>query len=198
MKLLFAPASPYSSKVRMAARHLRIELEEVRVNTAENPPELLDVNPLGKIPTLITDDGTAIFDSRAIMHYLHRIGDKRLYPKKDEKRTEAEVLEALADGISDCLLAIVYEKRFRPPELVSQDVIDRQWAKINRSLDHLDKNLPKIGKKLHGGHFALAATLGYLMLRFPGEWENGRAALTEWPAKFAKHFEPYPALRPKA
>lgn len=198
MKLLFAPASPYSSKVRMAARHLGIELEEERVNTAENPPELVDTNPLGKIPTLITDDGTAIFDSRAIMHYLHRIGDKRLYPKKDEKRTEAEVLEALADGISDCLLAIVYEKRYRSPELVSQDAIDRQWAKINRSLDYLDKHLPKTAKKLHGGHFALAATLGYLMLRFPGEWENGRAALTEWPAKFAEHFEPYPALRPKA
>lgn len=198
MKLLFAPASPYSSKVRMAARHLGIELEEVRVNTAENPPELVDSNPLGKIPTLITDDGMAIFDSRAIMQYLHRIGDKRLYPKKDEKRTEADVLEALADGIADCLLAIVYEKRYRSPELVSQDVIDRQWAKINRSLDYLDKHLPKTAKKLHGGHFALAATLGYLMLRFPGEWENGRAALTEWPAKFAKHFEPYPALRPKA
>lgn len=198
MKLLFAPASPYSSKVRMAARHLGIELEEIRVNTAENPPELVDANPLGKIPTLITDDGTAIFDSRAIMQYLHRLSEKRLYPKKDEKRTEADVLEALADGIADCLLAIVYEKRLRPPELVSQDVIDRQWAKINRSLDHLDKHLPKIGKKLHGGHFALASTLGYLMLRFPGEWENGRAALTEWPAKFAKHFEPYPALRPKA
>lgn len=198
MKLLFAPASPYSSKVRMAARHLGIELEEVRVNTAENPSELIDANPLGKIPTLITEDGTAIFDSRAIMHYLDRRSDKRLYPKKDEKRTEAEVLEALADGIADCLLAIVYEKRLRPPELVSQDVIERQWAKINRSLDHLDRHLPKTAKKLHGGHFALAATLGYLMLRFPGEWENGRAALTEWPAKFAKHFEPYPALRPKA
>lgn len=198
MKLLFAPASPYSSKVRMAARHLGIELEEIRVNTAENPSELVDANPLGKIPTLITDDGTAIFDSRAIMHYLDRRSEKRLYPKKDEKRTEAEVLEALSDGICDSLLAIVYEKRFRPPELVSQDAIDRQWAKINRSLDYLDKNLPKVGKKLHGGHFALAATLGYLMLRFPGDWENGRAALTEWPAKFAKAFEPYPALRPKA
>lgn len=198
MKLLFAPASPYSSKVRMAARHLGIELEEIRVNTAENPPELLAANPLGKIPTLITGDGEAIFDSRAIMRYLHRIGDRRLYPKKDEKRTEADVLEALADGICDCLLAIVYEKRFRPPELVSQDAIDRQWAKINRGLDHLDRNLPKVGRKLHAGHFAIAAMLGYLMLRFPGEWENGRAALAAWPADFAKQFEAYPALRPKA
>ncbi|MDH4440477.1 MAG: glutathione S-transferase [Rhizobium sp.] len=198
MKLLFAPASPYSSKVRMAARYLDIALEDIRVNTADNPAELVENNPLGKIPTLITDDGKAIFDSRAIMYFLHRTAEKRLYPKDKAKRTEADVLEALADGISDCLLAIVYERRYRPPELVSQDVIDRQWAKINRSLDHLDKNLPKTGRKLHGGHFALAATLGYLMLRFPGEWENGRAALAEWPATFAKQFEPYPALRPKA
>lgn len=198
MKLLFAPASPYSSKVRMAARHLGIILEEVRVNTAENPSELLDANPLGKIPALLADDGEAVFDSRAIMHYLHRISGKALYPKKDKKRTEAEVLEALADGISDCLLAIVYEKRFRPPELVSQAAMDRQWEKVNRGLDYLDAHLPKIGKKLHGGHFALASLLGYLMLRFPGEWEGGRTALTEWPAKFAKQFEAYPALRPKA
>ncbi|KQW30969.1 glutathione S-transferase [Rhizobium sp. Root274] len=198
MKLLFAPASPYSSKVRMAARYLGIALEDVRVNTADDPSELVEKNPLGKIPTLITDKGEAIFDSRAIMHFLHRTAEKRLYPKDKAKRTEAEVLEALCDGISDCLLAIVYERRYRPPELVSQDVIDRQWAKINRSLDYLDKTLPKTGKKLHGGHFALAATLGYLMLRFPGEWENGRAALAEWPAIFAKQFEPYPALRPKA
>lgn len=198
MKLLFSPTSPYSSKVRMAARHVGVDLEEIRVNTAESPAELVDTNPLGKIPTLLTDEGTAVFDSRAIMRYLHRIGDTRLYPKKDEKQTEAEVLEALADGICDCLIAIVYEKRFRPPELVSQDAIDRQWAKINRSLDHLDRNLPKVGKKLHGGHFAIAAMLGYLMLRFPGEWESGRAALAAWPAKFAKRFEAYPALRPKA
>ncbi|UJW73232.1 glutathione S-transferase family protein [Rhizobium sp. SL42] len=198
MKLLFSPTSPYSSKVRMAARHLGIAIEEVRVNTAENPPELVETNPLGKIPALITDDGDAIYDSRAIMHYLHRVGGKALYPKKDKKRTEAEVLEALADGINDCLLAIVYEKRFRPPELVSQAAMDRQWEKVNRSLDYLDAHLPKIGKKLHGGHFALASLLGYLMLRFPGEWEGGRTALTEWPARFAKQFEAYPALRPKA
>ncbi|QLF70022.1 glutathione S-transferase [Peteryoungia desertarenae] len=198
MKLLFSPPSPYSSKVRMAARHLGIALEDIRVNTADNPPELLTANPLGKIPCLLTDEGEAVFDSRAIMQHLNRLGDGKLYPKKDHKRTEAEVLEALSDGICDCLLAIVYEKRFRPPELVSQAAMERQWEKINRSLDHLDKNLPKFGKKLHGGHFALAAMLGYLMLRFPGEWEQGRAALTEWPSEFAKRFEPYPALRPKA
>ncbi|MCM2400123.1 glutathione S-transferase [Rhizobium sp. S153] len=197
MKLLFSSTSPYSSKVRMAARYLGIDLEEITVNTNDDPPVLINANPLGKIPALVTDDGDAIFDSRAIMHYLHRVSGKGLYPKKDEKRTEAEVLEALCDGITDCLLAIVYEKRLRPPELVSQTVIDRQWSKVVRSLDHLEANMPKTGKKLHGGHFAMASLLGYLMLRFPGQWENGHTELTAWPAKFTKRFENYGALRPQ-
>ncbi|MCM2292081.1 glutathione S-transferase [Allorhizobium sp. BGMRC 0089] len=198
MKLLYAPASPYSSKVRMAARHVGITLEEIKVDTNANPAELVENNPLGKIPTLITDEGQAIYDSRAIMQYLNRVSDGGLYPKKAEKRTEAEVLEALADGITDCLLAIVYEKRSHPPEKVHQPWIDRQWEKVTRGLDHLNANMPKTGKKLNGGHFAMAGLIGYLMLRFPGEWEDGRVELTAWPARFAEKFEQYQTLRPQA
>lgn len=197
MKLLYSPTSPYSAKVRMAAHYLDIELEGIVVNTSEDPSELITANPLGKIPTLVTDDGQAIFDSRAIMHFLHRSAKARLYPKKDEGRTEAEVLEALCDGTNDSLLAIVYEKRFRPPELVSQAAIDRQWSKVERSLDYLNANMPKFGKTLHGGHFALASMLGYLMLRFPGEWENDRTRLAAWPAKFSERFDAYGKLRPQ-
>ncbi|MBB4007493.1 glutathione S-transferase family protein [Allorhizobium taibaishanense] len=198
MKLLYAPASPYSSKVRMAARAVGIKLEEVKVDTSTNPAELVGANPLGKIPTLIADDGRAVFDSRAIMHYLDRVSGGGLYPKKDEKRTEAELLESLCDGITDCLLAIVYEKRMHPPEKVHQPYIDRQWEKVTRGLDYLEAHMPKTGKKLHGGHFSMAGLVGYLMLRFPGEWEDGRVALTEWPALFAKKFEDYQLLRPQA
>lgn len=197
MKLLYSPTSPYSSKVRMAARYLDIAIEDVAVNTADEPPALIEANPLGKIPTLITDDGEAIFDSRAIMHYLHRTAKKRLYPKKHSKRTEAEVLEALCDGINDSLLAIVYEKRLRSPEFQSPDAILRQWTKVERGLDHLERHMPKFGKTLHGGHFALASLLGYLMLRFPGEWENGHTRLAAWPGKFADRFKPYAALKPQ-
>lgn len=198
MKLLYAPASPYSSKVRMAARAVGIKLEEIKVDTSANPPELIGANPLGKIPTLIADDGLAVFDSRAIMQYLNRVSGGGIYPKKDEKRTEAELLEALCDGITDCLLAIVYEKRSHPPEKVHQPYIDRQWEKVTRGLDYLEAHMPKTGKKLHGGHFSMAGLLGYLMLRFPGEWEDGRVALTEWPALFAKKFADYQLLRPQA
>lgn len=198
MKLLCSSTSPYSSKVRMALRYLDIEAEVVRVATSEDPPELIDNNPLGKIPTLLSDHDGPIFDSVAIMHYLNRRSEGGLYPRKNRKRTEAEVLEALCDGITDCLVAIVYERRQRPEERVHQPYIDRQWQKVSRGLDHLNAHLPKTGKSLHGGHFSLAALIGYLMLRFPGEWEDGRTALAAWPQKFEKRFEGYAELKPQA
>lgn len=197
MKLLHSPTSPYSSKVRMAARYLGVSVEEIKVAAMDDPVELVECNPLGKIPTLVSDEGQAIFDSRAIMHYLHRVSGGSLYPKKEAKRTDVEVFEALCDGITDCLVAIVYEKRFHPPEKVHQPYIDRQWSKVVRGLDHLNAHIPKTGKKLNGGHFAMAAMIGYLMLRFPGEWEDGRTELTAWPQKFAKRFEDYSALKPQ-
>jgi glutathione S-transferase len=158
------------------------------VDTAAAPGKLIQNNPLGKIPTLILDDGRSIYDSVAIMHYLDRLSGGRLYPKKDDKRTDAEVLEALCDGITDCLLAIVYERRFRPEDKIHQPWIDKQWGKVVLGLDHLNANMPKFGKRLHGGHFALAALIGYLDLRFSGEWADGRKALAGWPVKFAKRF----------
>ena len=197
MRLLCSSTSPFSSKVRMAARHLGIELEEIRVDTNAGPALLVDNNPLGKIPTLLTDDGEAIFDSRAIMHYFDR-QEGGLYPSKKGKRTEAEVLEALCDGTMECLLSIVYERRLREPEKQHQPWIDRQWTKASRALAHLDAEPPKIGKKLYAGHFALAALIGYLQLRFEGQWEADHAELINWASKFEKHFPDYPAMKPQA
>jgi len=196
MRLLCSPTSPFSSKVRMAARHLGIKLEEIHVDTNAGPTLLIDNNPLGKIPTLLTCDGEAIFDSRAIMHYFDR-QEGRLYPSKKGKRTEIEVLEALIDGTNECLLSIVYERRLREPEKQHQPWIDRQWTKVSRALTHLDAEPPKIGKKLHAGHFALASLIGYLQLRFEGQWEADYPGLTDWARKFEKHFPDFPAMKPQ-
>lgn len=195
MELLYSPASPYSAKVRMASRYLDIGITDIKVDTSAEPSTLLDNNPLGKIPVLLLDDGGSIYDSVAIMHYLDRVSGGKLYPKKHDKRTEAEVLEALCDGIMDCLIAIVYERRSRPENLVHQPWIDKQWSKVVRGLDYLNTNLPKTGKKLHGGHFALAATIGYLDLRFAGEWAAGRKTLADWPEKFGKRFKDYAEMK---
>src|SRR5690349_15687248 len=104
-KLLFATPSPYSAKVRMVAAYAGITLEEIPTNTGEEPELLLKNNPLGKIPVLLTDEGENLFDSRAITQYLNRVSKNALFPRNPAKRLEAERLEALADGICDCLLA---------------------------------------------------------------------------------------------
>jgi glutathione S-transferase len=196
MKLLCSPTSPFSSKVCMAARHLDLGITEIRVDTNAGPAILVDNNPLGKIPTLLTDDGVSIFDSIAIMHYFDRLTKGALYPSKKGKRTDAEVLEALCDGVCDCLLAIVYERRFRDEEKMHQPWIDRQWKKVETALNYLAANTPKLGKKMHGGHFALAATIGYLDLRFKGQWEEDHAELIGWLREFEKKFDGYEQLKP--
>ncbi|WP_099866280.1 glutathione S-transferase family protein [Pararhizobium haloflavum] len=198
MRILYSPASPYSAKVRMAATYAGLAFTSTKTETGKEPAELIDNNPLGKIPTLVADTGQAVFDSRAIMQYLDRESGRKLYPRNAGKRTEAEVLEALCDGICDCLLAIVYERRFRPEEKVHQEWIDKQWRKAERGLDYLNANMPRTTKTLHAGHFALAGMLGYLALRFDGDWERGRAKLKNWPQKFEKFFPAHAELKPQA
>lgn len=198
MKLLYSSTSPYSAKVRMAAHYLDLGIASEAVKTDDEPDILISSNPLGKIPVLLRDDKAPIYDSVAIMQFLNRDTKGKLYPRNPEKRAEAETLEALCDGITDCLLASIYEIRFRPQEKVHQPWLDKQWVKVTRGLDYLNANLPKTGKSLHGGHFALAALIGYLELRFPGRWEKGRGKLKNWPKKFEKFFPDYSGMKPQA
>jgi glutathione S-transferase len=172
----------------MAAAYAGLPIEAVAVDTNAEPVELIDANPLGKIPVLITDDGRSIYDSRAITQYLNRISGNVLFPRNAEKRTEAEILEALADGICDCLLAHVYERRLRPEDKIHQPWLDKQLSKTLRALDRLNAEPPKLPKKINAGHIALRAALGYLTLRFAGQWERGRSKLTRWAARFDAKF----------
>jgi glutathione S-transferase len=186
-KILYSPASPYSAKVRMAAAHAGIPLEAIKIDTSSDPTELFQANPLGKIPVLLTEDGLSIYDSRAITQYINRIGGN-LFPRNAEKRTSAEMLEALADGICDCLLAHVYERRSRPEENVHEPWLEKQWSKVARSLDHLNEQPPKLTGKLHAGQIALRSCLAYMDLRFPGSWQPRRTKLKRWAKKFDDKF----------
>jgi glutathione S-transferase len=196
-KLLFATPSPYSAKVRMAAAYAGIAVDAVPTNTGEEPEILLKNNPLGKIPVLLTDEGESLFDSRAITQYLNRMSKNALFPRNPAKRLEAEKLEALADGICDCLLAHVYERRFRPEEIVHQPWLEKQWTKVTRALDHLEAAPPKLPKKITAGQIALRACLGYLDLRFAGKWERGHSKLRRWAKRFDEKFPELAALTPR-
>jgi glutathione S-transferase len=197
-KILYSPASPYSAKVRMAATLAGIPFDSVPTDTNSPSADFLAANPLGKIPVLVTDEGESVYDSRAITQYINRVSRNALFPRNAAKRTEAEKLEALADGICDCLLAHVYERRFRPEEKIHQEWLDKQWSKVERALDALNASPPKLPKKITGGQIALRATLGYLALRFEGKWERGRAKLVRWAKRFDDKFPELAALTPRA
>ena len=102
------------------------------------------------------------------------------------------------DGLADCLLAYIYEQRFRPAEKVSPEWMEKQWAKVTRALDALNETPPKLPKKITAGQIALRASVGYLQLRFEGKWERGRSRLVRWTKKFDERFPDLIPLLPHA
>lgn len=196
-KLLYGPTSPYSAKVRMAAELAGIALDAEVVDTNVNPSVLIDANPLGKIPTLITEDGVTVYDSRVITQYLNRLSGNKIFPRNAAKQLEAGTLEALADGICDCLLTIVYERRMRPEDKVHQPWVDRQWEKALRGLDALNANPPKLPKSISVGQIAVRSLLAYLDIRFAGKWEKGRGKLKKWAVRFDEKWPDLAAKLPK-
>lgn len=186
--ILYSPTSPYSAKVRMAAHLAGIEFESVHADASSDPAILLDANPLGKIPVFIPDEGEAVYDSRAITQYLNRVSKNALFPRNADKRTEAERLEAQADGLLDCLLAHVMERRSHAPEKVEQSWLERQWTKAERMLDVWVASPPKLPARIHAGHLAVRSAIAYLDLRFPGKWERGRSKLQRWAKRFDEKF----------
>ena len=195
MKLLYQPASPFVAKVRMAAAHAGMEVEAVVSDATHEAPELLTLNPLGKIPCLVTDEGEAIYDSRVIMREIDRRSGGRLYPSKDP--LPAERHEALCDGIADAAVAYQYEIRFRPEEKWERSWLDRQWGKVTRGLAVAADGTPPLDD-LHAGSLALAAVLFYLDLRYPGDWQENVGALLDWQGRFAERHPELAALKPSA
>jgi glutathione S-transferase len=195
--LLVSLPSPYSSKVRMAAAYAGYACDVNFVDTAKPNAELSAANPLGKIPVLLTENEGAVFDSVVIIHYMNRATGGKLLPKNAAKLLEAQRMEAIADGINDCAVAYQYEKRLRPEAFIYQGWLDKQWGKVTQALDVLEANPPKLPSRIHAGQIALAATLGYLSLRFPG-WEKGRPKLKRYAKKFAEKHEALAVLLPRA
>lgn len=188
MILRSAPASPFARKVRIAASLLglagRIQVQDADLN---DPADSLRAqNPLGRVPTLILEDGTAYYDSRVILEYLdHLAGGGRIVPRDPTARFAALRLQALCDGILEASVLIVYEGRYRPPEMKVQSWIDRQAGKTARGLAALEREPPAIDAPPNVGQIALACVLGYLDLRFAGAWRRDHPRLLAWHDRFA-------------
>lgn len=184
MILRSSPASPFGRKVQIAATLLGVDVTVVAADTMSPTDSLRRENPLGKIPTLVLEDGTTLFDSRVIVAYLdHAAGGGRLIPAEAGERFAALRLEALADGIAEAALLEVYEARWRDAGGRNQAWTEHQAGKVARGLAALEAAVPQGAVTV--GHVALACALGYLDLRFEGLWRTSHPGLAAWLDGFA-------------
>lgn len=183
-----SPPSPFGRKVKIAAAVLglsdRIKVENT--DTTDPSDTIRQQNPLGKIPALILEDGSALFDSPVILEYLDALaGGGRIIPREGNARWNVLRLHAIADGIMDAALLQVYEKRFRPEEHWVAKWTDYQAEKVTRALDVLEASPPALTAPPDIGQIGLACALGYLDLRFEGKWRGKYPKLVRWLDDFA-------------
>jgi glutathione S-transferase len=183
MKLLGSVPSPYTRKVRIVLAEKKIDCEFEIADVRESDSAVADRNPLGKVPTLMLDDGTALFDSRVIVEFLDAVSPlARLIPEENRERVAVRRWEALADGALDAGLLIRYES-LRPKKEQSKAWTAKQVGKLTRSLAMIASEL---GDRpfCHGERYTLAdiavgCCLGWVELRKPGgiEWRGEYANL---------------------
>jgi glutathione S-transferase len=181
VKLHHSPASPYVRKVRICAitRGIDSRIKLVPCNPNTSPAALLADNPLSKVPTLVTEDGVALFDSPVICEYLDSLGDALpMFPAHGAARWRALKLQAMGDGILDACVPRRMEMQ-RPQDEGRAGVVARMRAAVERTLDALEADPPH--KAVDIGSITVACALGYLDFRFPQQpWRQTRPRLAAW------------------
>ena len=190
MKLYYSPTSPFVRKVLITAIELglreRIEIVPVDISPVEPSDALNRTNPIGKIPTLVADDGTELYDSVVICEYLDSLQGGRLFPASGAARWQVLRQHALADGIMEAAVLARYETWLRPAELRWKEWADGQTSKIERGLDVLEGEVGGLAG-LTIASIAVACSLGYLDLRLGHlGWRDRRPQLSSWLAEFAQ------------
>lgn len=178
MQLFYTPNSPYARKCRIVAMekgvHDRIEL--VDTPPADNPPELLAANPLGRVPALRTDSGLLLCESPVICEYLDSLAPE---PQLYADRFCVLAFNAMADGIMDAAVACVLEGR-RPEEKQWQPWIERKEQQAMRTIAKI-AGIPMEGSPLSIGTISTAVALDYVSFRLPHlEWEKAHPVLAKW------------------
>lgn len=182
MKLHWSPASPFVRKVMAVAiaRGIEDRIETVATDPHSSPAALLKDNPLSKVPCLVLDDGTSVFDSPVICEYLDTLGDAPpLFPPTGTPaRLAVQRRHALADGIMDAAVARRMQSA-HPQEEARAAYIARQKAAVERGLAMMEANPPEGLGDI--GEIAAACALGYLDFRFGQEpWRPAHPRLAAW------------------
>ena len=200
MILRSAQASPFARKVRIAATLLSLD-RRITIEAADttNPADTVrQQNPLGKIPALVLDDGSALFDSRVIIDYLDHLADGggRIVPVEPHARFAALRLQALADGIMDASILRIYENRWRDPAKHEPKWVEHQVGKVARGLAALEAEPQARDTTPTIGQIALACVLGYLDFRFQGTWRKDHPRLVKYLDEFAAAVPAFNATAP--
>lgn len=190
MKLFVSGASPFVRKVMVCADEIgvagRIQVVEVAISPVSPNAELSAANPLGKIPTLVLDDGTALYDSRVITAYLDEVSGGRLLPASGPARWEALRLEATADGMTEAALLARYERALRPAEFRWPEWDAGQVAKVVQAVNVLE-TVDLDPANVTTGAVAVACAVGYLDFRFPElKWRERAPKLAAFESAFSQ------------
>jgi glutathione S-transferase len=186
MKLRYAPTSPFVRKVLVVAYETRLEpaIERQPTNVWAPDTDIAKDNPIGKVPTLITDEGEKLYDSSVICEYLDSLGKGGLFPPVGAARWRALRLQALADGILDAAILRRLEGN-RPAGERSAGWSERQAKAVGRGLDALEAGAATWNETLTIGQIAAGCVCGYLDFRFGHEdWRPGRPNLAQWWRRF--------------
>ena len=191
LRLIASKTSPYARKVRIALAEKKIEYQMIEMSAYDAGNPVHGYSPLGKLPVLLLDDGTHLYDSRVIVEYIDLVSPvSRLIPEPARQRIAVKKWEALADGVCDAASTIVLERR-RPAKLQSGEWIERQRRKIEEGVAELAREL---GDKAwcYGDAWSLAdiatgCALGYLDLRHAElDWRDHHPNLARLAEKLGK------------
>jgi glutathione S-transferase len=191
VKLYYTPTSPFVRKVLVSAHELglaeRIENVFLRPSPTQADPVLSRENPLSKIPALVLDDGSSLYDSPVICEYLDALaGGGRLLPASGASRWDALRTQALADGILDAGILVFYERLSRPADLHWEAWLEGQSQKARQGLDALEAQASRFAETPDVGQIAAACAFAWLEFREPlGDVRAGRPALTAWYERFS-------------
>jgi glutathione S-transferase len=189
MKLFFSATSPYVRKCLVVAHELgvaeRITLLPSNAHPVQRDATLVAQNPLGKVPTLVTDDGQVLYDSRVICEYLDASFGGQLFPRDGVARWQALTLQSLADGMLDAALLARYEEAARPEALRWAEWSAGQLDKLHTSLAALEAAPAQLTGRVDIGTLTLGCALGYIDFRFDRlGWRGRYPQVAAWAAGF--------------
>ena len=192
MKLIGSNTSPYVRKVRVVMAEKKLDYTFELENVWAADTRIHQSNPLGKVPCLLMEDGSAIYDSRVIAEYLDTLTPVcKLLPPNGRDRADVKVWEALADGVLDAAVLVRLEKTLRPQEQQSPQWIARQLGKVSAGLQVMSDKLGDDAFCM-GNHYTLAdvavgCALGWLTVRFPDiDWRGDHPNLARLHDKLAE------------